>query len=96
MFAAGQTRTWFASRGGITLVSWDQQFFDPIKLPGRKPLVTLRDAAEYVIALPEAEHGLPHWVTAIEWLMLVGEHGGDAMVPGIAMMTGLDRSEKQF
>ena len=26
-------------------VSWDQRFFDPIMLPGRKPLVTLRDAA---------------------------------------------------
>jgi hypothetical protein len=38
-------------------------------------LVTLRDAAEFIMALPEAEHGLPHWVTAIKWLMLVGEHG---------------------
>jgi len=25
----------FALRG-VTLVSWDQQFFDPIMLPGRK------------------------------------------------------------
>jgi hypothetical protein len=40
-------------------------------------LVTLRDAAEFIMALPEADHGLPHWVTAIEWLMLVGEHGGN-------------------
>jgi hypothetical protein len=31
--------------------------FDPIKLPDRKPLVTLRDAAEYITQLPEAEHG---------------------------------------
>jgi len=28
---------------------------------------------------------LPQWDTAIEWLMLVGEHGGDPMVPRIAM-----------
>jgi hypothetical protein len=27
-------------------VSWDQRFFDPIMLPGRKPLVTLHDAAQ--------------------------------------------------
>jgi hypothetical protein len=32
-------------RSGVTSVSWDQQFDDPIVLPGRKPLVTLRDAA---------------------------------------------------
>jgi hypothetical protein len=38
----------------------DQRFFDPIKLPGRKPLVTLQGAAEYISAMPEAEHGLTH------------------------------------
>jgi hypothetical protein len=32
-------------------------------------LVTLCDAAEYVMELPEAERGLPHWVTATVWLM---------------------------
>jgi hypothetical protein len=37
-------------------VSWDQHFFDPIKLPGRKSLVTLRDAAQYIIKLPKAGH----------------------------------------
>jgi hypothetical protein len=43
--------------------------------------------------LPEAEHRLPHWVIAIEWLMLVGEHGGDPMVPRIAIMRALHRQE---
>jgi hypothetical protein len=41
-------------------VSSNQPFFDPIKLPGRKPLVTLRDAAEYITELSEPEHALPH------------------------------------
>jgi hypothetical protein len=36
--------------------SWDQQSFDPIMLPGRRPLVTLRDAALYITKLPKAEH----------------------------------------
>jgi hypothetical protein len=66
-------------------VSWDQRLFDPIMLPGRKPLVTLRDAAQYIIKLPKAECEMPDWETAIEWLMLVDEHGGDPMVPRIAM-----------
>ncbi|MGH6704226.1 MAG: hypothetical protein ACRECG_12615 [Bradyrhizobium sp.] len=37
-------------------MSWDQHFFDPIELPSRKkPLVTLRDAAQYILKLPVAE-----------------------------------------
>jgi hypothetical protein len=34
-------------------VTWDQKFFDPILLPDRKPLVTLRDAALYITKLPK-------------------------------------------
>jgi len=34
-------------------LSWDQQFFDPIELPRRKPLITLRDAAQYIVKLPK-------------------------------------------
>jgi hypothetical protein len=44
---------------GDEFVSWDQQFFDPIKLPDGRKLVTLRDVAEFISALPEAEHALP-------------------------------------
>jgi hypothetical protein len=50
-----------------------QRFFDPIILPGWKPLVTLRDAAQYIIKLPKAERELPQWETAVECLILVGE-----------------------
>jgi hypothetical protein len=79
-------------RAGCEFVAWDQQFHDPIELPGRrKPLVTLRDAAQYIIGLPKAERELPQWETAIEVLMLVGEHGGDPMLPHIAMMKALHR-----
>jgi hypothetical protein len=44
-------------------------------LPGRKPLVTLPDAANYIVKLPDAEQQAPEWQTAAEVLMLVGEHG---------------------
>jgi hypothetical protein len=30
-------------------VSWDQQFFDPIILPTGRKLITLRDAAKYIM-----------------------------------------------
>jgi hypothetical protein len=50
---------------GVTLVSWDQRFFDPIIVPGWKPLVTLRDAAEYITELPKAEHDAEEWQAAM-------------------------------
>jgi hypothetical protein len=56
-------------------VSWHQRFSDPIILPGRKPLVTLRDAAKYIVKLPKAEQQATPWQTAAEVLMLIGEHG---------------------
>jgi hypothetical protein len=49
-------------------MSWDQRFFDPIIVPGRKPLLTLRDAAEYITELPKAEHGTDEWQAAMEAL----------------------------
>jgi hypothetical protein len=77
----------------LIFVSWDQRFFDPIMVPGRKPLVTLRDAAQYIIELPKAERELPQWETAIERRMLVREHGGDPMVPHIATVKALQQRE---
>jgi hypothetical protein len=46
---------------------------------GRK-LVTLRDAGEYIAALPKAQHDAPEWQAAMEALMLVVERGGPTML----------------
>ena len=71
---------------------WDRQFYDPIELPGRrKPLITLRDAAQYIIKLPKAERHEPEWQTAAEVLMLIAKRGGDTMIAHIAMMRALHR-----
>jgi hypothetical protein len=50
-------------------VSWDQRFYDPIELPGRQPLITLRDAALYITKLPKAEHDTEDWQAAMEALI---------------------------
>src|SRR4051812_5949027 len=43
-------------------LSWDQKFFKPIAVPGkRKPLVTLLDAARYMTSLPKAERSADYW-----------------------------------
>jgi hypothetical protein len=72
-------------------VSWDQEFFDPIILPSRKPLVTLRDAAEYITELPKAEHDADQWQAAMQALLLVAEHDGPTMLARIGVMRALNR-----
>jgi hypothetical protein len=66
-------------------------FFDPILLPGRKPLVTLRDAAEYITELPKAEHDADEWQAAMQALLLVAEHDGPPMFARIGIMRALNR-----
>jgi hypothetical protein len=72
-------------------LSWNQQFFDPIELPGGRKLVTLRDAALYITNLPKAEHDAEEWQAAMEALMLVAEHDGPTMFPRIGVMRALNR-----
>jgi hypothetical protein len=72
-------------------VSWGQKFSDPIELPGRKPLQTLRDAALYITKLPKAEHDAKEWQAAMEALILVAEHDGPTMFARIGVMKALNR-----
>jgi hypothetical protein len=73
-------------------VSWDQRFFDPIMLPGRKqPLVTLRDAAQYITKLPKAEHDADEWQAAMEALLRVAALDGPPMFARIGIMKALNR-----
>ena len=73
-------------------MSWDQEFFDPIILPGRKqPLRTLRDAAQYITKLPKAEHDADEWQAAMEALLLVAEHDGPPMFARIGVLRALNR-----
>src|SRR6202045_1440093 len=72
-------------------MSWDQQFFDPIPLPGQKALVTLRDAARYITKRPKAEHDAEEWQAAMAALLLVAEHDGPTMFARIGVMRALNR-----
>jgi hypothetical protein len=81
-----------ANRGKIG-GGWSREFDDPIPLPKGKPLVTLRDAANYILKLPKAERELPEWQTAAKVLMLIGERGGDPMMARIGVMRALHRDK---
>jgi hypothetical protein len=66
-------------------------FSTPVILANGRTLITLRDAALYITKLPKAEQQTPEWQTAAEVLILIGERGGDPMIPHIAMMRALNK-----
>lgn len=71
---------------------WKRRFDDPIVLPKGKPLLTLKDAAAYIMALPKKEADTAQWQAAIESLMLVAELGGPTMFARIGVMRALRRN----
>ena len=73
---------------------WSTPLEDPIALPDGRKLITLKDAADYVMELPKKESELPEWQTAIEVLMLCSR-GGDPMLARIGVMKALNRHVEQ-
>jgi hypothetical protein len=69
---------------------WQRKFEDPIPLPDGRQLITLKDAADYIMKLPIKEAALPEWQTAIEVLMLVAR-SGPTMMARIGVMKALNR-----
>lgn len=69
-------------------MSWEASFDEPIKLPSGKVLLTLRDAGQYIAALPKAVHKEPQWETAINALLLAAG-GGPSMFARIGVMRAL-------
>ena len=72
---------------------WFKRFSDPIMLPDGRKLLTLRDAAEYITALPKAEHDAADWQVALETLLLVAERDGAEKLARIAVMKALNRNQ---
>ena len=66
-------------------------FEDPIPLPNGRQLLTLRDAADYIMKLPKTEHSAPEWRAAMEALILVAETGGPTMLARIGVIRALNR-----
>jgi len=75
----------------MAATGWKRPFADPIPLPGGRQLVTLEDAAGYIMKLPKAEQNLGEWQAAIECLILVAEKNGPTMMARIGVMRALNR-----
>jgi hypothetical protein len=63
----------------------------PVSLPVGRQLVTLKDAADYILKLPKAEQNLPEWQTAISCLIGAAEGRDFLMHARIGMLRALNR-----
>ena len=70
---------------------WSSSFEDPVPLPNGRRLLTLKDAASYIMKLPKAQQSAPEWQAAMAAVILVDEGGGPTMLARIGVMRALNR-----
>jgi hypothetical protein len=81
----------------VTNRGWKRPFDEPIPLPRGRQLVTLKDAAGYIMKLPNAEQNLEEWQTATEALIMAAEGRGPLMHARIGMLKALNRNvDREF
>jgi hypothetical protein len=81
------------SRHGCIMVDWSRPFDDPIQPPKGKKLITLKDAAAYILALPKLKQQSPEWQAAGEAVIMAAEDRGPLMHAHIGMMLALHRCQ---
>jgi hypothetical protein len=64
-------------------------------LPRGRQLVTLEDAAGYIMKLPKAEQDLPEWQTAVACLIGAAEGRDFMMHARIGMLRALNRNTER-
>jgi hypothetical protein len=85
-----------AGRGdGLPVVPWSARFHDPIQPPKGKSLVTLKDAADYIMRLPKKVHDAPHWQLAMEQLIDAAEGRNFITHARIAVLKALNHGEPE-
>jgi hypothetical protein len=74
-------------------VPWSAPFDDPIQPPKGKPLVTLKDAAAYIMKLPKSVSAAEHWQIAMEQLIDAAEGRNFIMHARIGMIRALNHGK---
>lgn len=71
-------------------MSWSKRFDPPIELPEGGRLVTLRDAGDYIRALPLDEQKHPKVEAAVHVILQAADHDGPMIFArmGVAAMLG--------
>jgi hypothetical protein len=67
-------------------LSWSKQFGEPIKPPKGRPIVTLKDAAAYILKLSKSAQQSPEWQAAGEAVIRTAEDRGPLMHAHVGMM----------
>jgi hypothetical protein len=76
---------------------WSTPFEDPIDLPKGRQLVTMQDAADYIMKLPQAEQSAAEWQAATEALIMAAENRGPLMHARVGVLRALNRNvERTF
>jgi len=70
---------------------WSRAFEDPIALPKGRQLLTLDEAAAYIMKLPKGEQNLPEWQAAIEALIVAAQDRGPLLHARVGMLRALNR-----
>src|ERR1700722_7132462 len=71
---------------------WSRSLEDPIDLPDGRKLLTLKNAADYIMKLPKAEQKHEKWQTAINCLIMAAEGRGPVMHARIGVLQALHRN----
>jgi hypothetical protein len=71
-------------------LAWSRKFEDPIPLPRGREIITLKDAANYIMKLPKAEQNLEQWQTATKALIMAAEGRGPLMHARIGVLKALN------
>jgi hypothetical protein len=71
---------------------WSKPFEDPILLPNGRELLTLKNAADYIMKLPKTEQTHEKWQTAVEVLIMAAEGRGPLMRARIGVLQALHRN----
>jgi hypothetical protein len=74
------------------VANWSRPFEDPVPLPDCRQIVTLQDAAGYIVKLRKAEQSLEEWQTAVACLLGAAENGDFLMHARIGMLRALNRN----
>jgi hypothetical protein len=74
------------------MVDWSRRFEDPIPLPDGRKMLTLKEAADYIMKLPKGEQHLEEWQAATEALIMAAEDRGPLMHSRIGVLRALNRS----
>ena len=74
---------------------WSRPLDDAIIVPDGRALRTLRDAGEFIAALPKVKHDHPEWRFAAAMLMQVADNGAPVMLAEMAIRRALNSGKPE-